>query len=412
MSESENCTHECESCGEDCSSRSFRADLHPLSSVEKVIGIVSVKGGVGKSLVTSLMAVEMQRRGHQTAILDADITGPSIPKAFGLNVMAKGNDQGIIPVTSRGGTDIMSVNLLLQDTSAPVIWRGPAIADVVKQFWSNVIWTGVEYMFVDMPPGTGDVPLTVYQSIPLNGIIIVTSPQELVSMIVEKAVRMAEQMDVPLLGIIENMSYIKCPDCGKEIKIFGESNVEAIAAKHGIKVLAKLPLDPRTASLCDSGDIEKYSGNDLNEAVKMIESIGEEKMKDMRIAVAADESGEIFQHFGHTRFFAVYDIKDGKVSSHSMIDAEGSGHSALGGFLRENNVDLLICGGIGGGAKNVLTEAGIELVSGVSGSIEEAVQNFIEGKLHDDPDAECDHHSHEHEEHEGSCHGCGGHSCH
>ena len=188
--------------------------------------------------------------------------------------------------------------------------------------------------------------------------------------------------------------------------------MEAIAAKHGIKVLAKLPLDPRTASLCDSGDIEKYSGNDLNEAVKMIESIGEEKMKDMRIAVAADESGEIFQHFGHTRFFAVYDIKDGKVSSHSMIDAEGSGHSALGGFLRENNVDLLICGGIGGGAKNVLTEAGIELVSGVSGSIEEAVQNFIEGKLHDDPDAECDHHSHEHEEHEGSCHGCGGHSCH
>lgn len=267
-------------------------------------------------------------------------------------------------------------------------------------------------MFVDMPPGTGDVPLTVYQSLPLDGIIIVTSPQELVSMIVEKAVRMAEQMDVPLLGIIENMSCVKCPDCGKEIKIFGESNVEETAAKHGIKVLAKLPLDPVISSLCDNGDIEKYSGKYLDDAVKMVESLGEQKMQDTRIAVTADENGEIFQHFGHTRFFAIYDIKDGKISSHSMIDAEGSGHSALGGFLRDNGAELLICGGIGGGAKKVLAEAGIELISGVSGNIEEAVKNFIEGKLHDDPEAECDHHAHSHEEHEGSCRGCGGGSCH
>ncbi|MEG1800173.1 MAG: P-loop NTPase, partial [Synergistaceae bacterium] len=345
MSESENCTHECGSCGENCDSRSFRADLNPLSSVDKVIGVVSGKGGVGKSLVTSMLACEMQRRGYQTAILDADITGPSIPKAFGLNVKAKGNENGILPVTTRGGTDVMSVNLLLEDTTAPVIWRGPAIADVVKQFWSNVIWTGTEYMFVDMPPGTGDVPLTVFQSIPLDGIIIVTSPQELVSMIVEKAVKMAEQMDIPILGIVENMSHAVCPDCGKQIKIFGESHVDEAAAKHNIRVLAKVPVDPTIAQLCDAGEIEKYRADWMTPIGDMLEEMTKTK-KDMCIAIAADEDGTIFQHFGHTRYFELYEIKDGKINGHKKIDAEGSGHSALGGFLKENGADLLICGGI------------------------------------------------------------------
>ena len=281
---SENCTHQCNSCSKgNCNERvidkteekpfDFRVDPHPLSSVNKVIGIVSGKGGVGKSLVTSLLAVELQKKNNTTAILDADITGPSIPKAFGLTEPASSNSQGILPVTSQMGTDVMSINLLLEDPSQPVIWRGPAIADVVKQFWSNVIWSNVDYMFVDMPPGTGDVPLTVFQSLPVDGIVIVASPQELVSMIVEKAVRMAEQMNIPILGIVENMSYVECPDCGKKIEIFGKSNIEEVAAKHGLKVLAKLPVDPEIAALCDAGKIEDFNRDWLNEAVEVIEKL-------------------------------------------------------------------------------------------------------------------------------------------
>ena len=276
MSE-ENCSHDCGNCGEDCASREeefdFRVAPHPLSNIGKVVGVVSGKGGVGKSLVTSLLAALMQRRGHQTAILDADITGPSIPKAFGITTTATSSEQGIIPVASRGGTDIMSINLILQDPSTPVIWRGPAIADVVKQFWSEVIWSCEDYMFVDMPPGTGDVPLTVFQSLPVDGIIIVSSPQELVSMIVEKAVRMAEEMDIPILGIVENMSYVKCPDCGKEIKLFGDSKVEEIAKRHGIDVLGRIPVDPELAALCDAGDIEKFNRAWLNAALDKIEKL-------------------------------------------------------------------------------------------------------------------------------------------
>lgn len=266
-------------------------------------------------------------------------------------------------------------------------------------------------MFVDMPPGTGDVPLTVFQSLPLDGIIIVTSPQELVSMIVQKAVNMACQMDIPILGIVENMSHVVCPDCGKKIKIFGESSVDEIAAKHGIRVLAKIPLDPQTASLCDSGNIEKSVAGWMTPAADMLEGM-DNNMKDMRIAVTANESGEIFQHFGHTRYFSIFDIKGGKITDQKTIDAEESGHAALGGFLKENGVDLLICGGIGGGAKNVLAEAGIELVSGVSGKIEAAVEGYLAGRIHDNPEAECDHHEHHHDEGESSCRGCGGHSCH
>ena len=269
------CTHDCSSCGQNCASRTEPQDLHEklneLSSVKKVIAVVSGKGGVGKSLVTSAMAVELNRRGHKTAILDADITGPSIPKAFGITERAKGNDFGIIPETTKTGIDIMSVNLLLENTTDPVVWRGPVIAGTVKQFWSEVIWKDVDYMFVDMPPGTGDVPLTVFQSIPLDGIIVVASPQELVSMIVSKAVKMAELMHIPILGLVENMSYFKCPDCGKEHKIFGDSHIDEIAEEYGTRVLAKIPIDPDLAKSVDTGTVELFVGNYFENAANTIE---------------------------------------------------------------------------------------------------------------------------------------------
>lgn len=269
------CTHDCSTCSQSCSSRTEPQDLHEklndLSSVKKVIAVVSGKGGVGKSLVTSAMAVELNRRGHKTAILDADITGPSIPKAFGVKTRAKGSDLGILPETTKTGIDIMSVNLLLEHDTDPVVWRGPVIAGTVKQFWTDVIWKDVDYMFVDMPPGTGDVPLTVFQSIPLDGIIVVTSPQELVSMIVGKAVKMAELMNVPILGLVENMSYFKCPDCGREHKIFGESHIEDIAREYGTHVLAKVPLDDSLAKSVDTGTVELFVGDWFNGAADIIE---------------------------------------------------------------------------------------------------------------------------------------------
>lgn len=260
---SENCTHNCSTCGESCSSRtaeqtSFLEPLNPASSVKKVICVVSGKGGVGKSLVTAMMAVKMNSKGKHTAILDADITGPSIPKAFGLNnnMVMMTKDNLMIPATSALGIDIMSANLLLDNDTDPVIWRGPVIAGAVKQFWNETLWEDVDYMFVDMPPGTGDVPLTVFQSLPVNGIIIVTSPQELVSMIVAKAVKMAQKMNIPIIGLVENMSYLECPDCGKKISVFGESHIDEIAREYNIPVLAKLPIDPKVAEHVDNGTIE------------------------------------------------------------------------------------------------------------------------------------------------------------
>ena len=268
------CNHDCSSCSENCSERSpesFLKALNPQSSVKKVIAVVSGKGGVGKSLVTSLMASEMQRRGYNCAILDADITGPSIPKSFGIHQHATATDEYIIPVRTHTGMQIMSINLILEDETSPVVWRGPVIAGAVTQFWTDVIWQDVDYMFVDMPPGTGDVPLTVFQSLPVDGIIIVTSPQDLVSMIVTKAVNMADMMNVPVLGIVENMSYFKCPDCGKEHFIFGESKVEKIAAEHGIEHIARLPIDPVIATMVDAGEVESVSGEHIAPIVDYIE---------------------------------------------------------------------------------------------------------------------------------------------
>ena len=273
---SENCTHNCETCGESCPSREGgfpKEQLKEGCSVKKVIGIVSGKGGVGKSMVTSLLSVILNRRGYHTAILDADVTGPSIPKAFGLHGRAQGTEMGILPVKSKLGTDIMSVNLLLGNETDPVVWRGPVIAGAVKQFWTDVLWNDVDYMFVDMPPGTGDVPLTVFQSLPVDGIIIVTSPQELVSMIVAKAVNMAKKMDIPILGVVENMSYLECPDCKKHIHVFGESHVEHAAQENGLKVLAQIPIDPKIAQMVDGGRVEYIEMPWFEKAAEAVEAL-------------------------------------------------------------------------------------------------------------------------------------------
>lgn len=267
------CTHDCSTCGENCSEREdLSAPLNPGSQIKHVVAVMSGKGGVGKSLVTSMLAVTMQRRDLKTAILDADVTGPSIPKCFGIKEKAQGCEDGLFPVSTKSGIEVMSINLLLEDETSPVVWRGPVIAGVIKQFWSDVIWNEVDCMFVDLPPGTGDAPLTVFQSIPLDGIIIVTSPQELVSMIVSKAVEMAQMMNVPVLGLVENYSYVQCPCCGEPFKVFGESHIEEVAAKYGLKVLGKLPLDPQIASLCDRGVIELFEGDWLDAAADVVEA--------------------------------------------------------------------------------------------------------------------------------------------
>lgn len=270
------CTHDCSSCSAKCSSREGgipKEKLNDLSSVKKVIGVVSGKGGVGKSLVTSMMAVSMQRRGFKTAILDADITGPSIPQSFGVHERATGTENELFPATTKTGIDIMSLNLLVEKETDPVVWRGPVIAGVVKQFWTDVIWKDIDFMFVDMPPGTGDVPLTVFQSLPVDGIIIVTSPQDLVSMIVTKAVNMAKMMNIPVLGIVENMSYFECTECGKKHFIFGESNLERIAATNNIPQIARIPIDPDFANQVDRGLIELFEGDWLEKMADSVEKV-------------------------------------------------------------------------------------------------------------------------------------------
>ena len=272
---SEECTHDCSSCGADCPSRNApqHEPPHAKSHIKKVIGVVSGKGGVGKSMTSAMLAVAMRRMGHSAGILDADITGPSIPKLFGVHGPATGNDDGIYPIQSRTGIDIMSINLLLEDEEAPVVWRGPVIAGAVKQFWQDVIWEDIDFLFVDMPPGTGDVPLTVFQTLPVDGIVIVSSPQELVGMIVGKAVQMAEMMKVPVLGIIENMSYAVCPHCGEHIQVFGDSHVEQTAEKYHLPVLAKMPIDPELAKEADAGMIETYAGDFLDNAAKTVAAL-------------------------------------------------------------------------------------------------------------------------------------------
>ena len=270
------CTHDCGSCSQDCSKRDFQVAAHKDSKIKKVIGIISGKGGVGKSLVTTLLASRVNKDGFRTAILDADITGPSIPESFGVGeerAQAVEGQNALNPVVTESGIQLMSMNFLLQNENDPVIWRGPVIAGAVKQFWSDVIWKDVDFMFVDMPPGTGDVPLTVFQSLPVDGIIVVSSPQQLVRVIVEKAVNMANMMKIPILGIVENMSYVKCPDCGKEITVFGKSNIDQIAQSFNIPVLARIPMQEETSRAVDAGDVDSLDVPELEQAAQVVEKL-------------------------------------------------------------------------------------------------------------------------------------------
>ena len=270
---SENCTHDCSTCSANCSSREGgipKEAPNALSHIKKVIGVVSGKGGVGKSLVSALLADGMKKRGKNAAVMDADITGPSIPRIFGIRGRAEGCEDGLFPAQSKGGVKIMSIDLLLEDPKDPVVWRGPVIAGVVKQFWTEVIWENEDVMFIDMPPGTGDVALTIFQSLPLEGIVVVTSPQELVGMIVEKAVKMANMMNIPVIGLVENMSYLRCPDCGKILRPFGESHIKKLALQYGIPHTAELPIDPELAQAVDGGRIEDLKTNYLEDFAKAI----------------------------------------------------------------------------------------------------------------------------------------------
>lgn len=383
---SDACSKTCSGCGENCDERKeekmdFSAKLNEMSSVRKVIAIVSGKGGVGKSSVTSMMAVSMQRLGYNTAVLDADITGPSIPKAFGIKEKATGSELGIFPQKSKTGIEIMSINLMLENETDPVLWRGPILGGTVKQFWTDVIWSDIDFMFIDMPPGTGDVPLTVFQSIPVDGIIIVTSPQELVSMIVTKAVKMAEMMNVPVLGLVENMSYFLCPDNGKEYKVFGESHIEEIAKTYNLEVLAKLPIDPRISAACDRGMIELFEGDWFEKIAKRLEM--EEKkmeMRNMKVAVAA-LGADVTEHFGHCERFLVFDIAGGKIVKEESVPNPGHKPGFLPNFLADRGVNVIISGGMGGGAVDIFNERNVEVIVGAAGTAKAAVESYLMGEL-------------------------------
>ncbi len=423
------CSGNCSGCGSDCSSRKpdksqFLEPMNEYSHVKRVIGVVSGKGGVGKSFVTSYLSVLMNRKGYKTAILDADVTGPSIPKAFGVHEKAQANELGIIPAETKNGTELMSVNLLLESEDTPVIWRGPVIAGTVKQFWSQVLWGDVDYMFVDMPPGTGDVPLTVFQSIPLDGIIIVTSPQELVSMIVSKAVNMANAMDVPVIGLVENYSYVECGKCGEKISVFGKSHIDEIAGKYDLPVLAKLPLCSEIAEAVDAGNIEGLYGDWMEAAAAMIENllpIEADSFADgnLKIAVATDENQNVYGHFGSATLFTIYSFEEGRLVEKKAFTNEGIGHSATVEALVKEDVSVVICGGIGGPAMEGLLQKGIIVIPGVQGDIDVAVSSFLDGSLSPDNVPTCDHHDHEggdcncggHGDDHGGCH-CGGGCCH
>ncbi|MBP3608845.1 MAG: P-loop NTPase [Lachnospiraceae bacterium] len=424
------CSGNCSGCGSDCSSRkpdksSFLEPMNEYSNVKRVIGVVSGKGGVGKSFVTSYLSVLMNRKGFKTAILDADITGPSIPKAFGMKEMVQANEMGIIPAVTKNGIEMVSVNLLLDAEDTPVIWRGPVIAGTVKQFWSQVLWGDVDYMFVDMPPGTGDVPLTVFQSLPLDGIIIVTSPQELVSMIVSKAVNMAKMMDIPVLGLVENYSYIQCGNCGEKISVFGKSHIDEISEKFGIPVLAKLPLDSKIAEAIDAGLVEDLQGDWMDAAANVLESItaadkaaaDKAASKNVKIAVTTDENKNVYGHFGSATLFTVYTLEEGRLVEKKELANAGNGHTSTVEALVKENVNVVICGGIGGPAMDGLLKKGILVIPGVQGDIDVAVAGYLDGSLNANNVPTCNHHDHEDgectcgEHEEGGCH-CGGGCCH
>lgn len=393
------CSSNCSSCSSNCSSRKpskedFLVPMNSYSRIKKVIGVVSGKGGVGKSLVTSYMSVLMNRKGYKTAILDADVTGPSIPKTFGIHKKAEANELGILPAISKNGIEIMSVNLLLEDEETPVVWRGPVIAGTVKQFWSEVVWGDVDYMFVDMPPGTGDVPLTVFQSLPLDGIIIVASPQELVSMIVAKAVNMANSMEVPILGFIENYSYIECGNCKEHISVFGKSHIDEISKKYNIPVLAKLPIQPQIAEAVDAGLIEDLKGEWLDQAADFVCSTlvieNNDMKKNIKIAVTTDEANKVYSHFGKCKTFTVYEVEGNDLKDKKVYENTGSGHEQTAAFIKEIGVNVLICGGIGGPAMDLLMDSGILVIPGMQGDMDIAVAAYLDGAISTNMGSTCE----------------------
>lgn len=398
----ESCSHDCSSCASNCGSKKpdkseFLEPMNEYSDVKRVIGVVSGKGGVGKSFVTSFLSVLMNRKGYRTAILDADVTGPSIPKAFGIHKKAQANEMGILPEQTANGIEIMSVNLLLEEEEAPVIWRGPVIAGTVKQFWSQVLWGDVDYMFVDMPPGTGDVPLTVFQSLPLDGIIIVTSPQELVSMIVSKAVNMAKAMDIPVLGLVENYSYVECGKCKEHIEVFGKSHIDEISVKFKLPVLAKLPLDSKIAEAVDAGKTESLYGEWMDDAANHLENTFPIKSKSRKngatkIAVATDENKNVYGHFGSATLFTVYSMKDGVLVEKSELKNDGTGHDETVKKLLAEDISVVICGGIGAPAMQSLMSEGVLVVPGMQGDIDVAVSSFLDGSISADTTPTCTSH--------------------
>lgn len=386
------CGDSCSSCQATCSSRKtekedFREPLNPYSKVKKVIGIVSGKGGVGKSFVTSYLSVLLNREGYHTAILDADITGPSIPKAFGIHQKTQGNELGIFPAISKSGIRVMSVNLLLETEDTPVIWRGPVIAGTVKQFWSEVLWDDVDYMFVDMPPGTGDVPLTVFQSLPVDGVIIVTSPQELVSMIVSKAVHMAEAMNIPVLGLVENYSYLECGNCGEKISVFGKSHVEETAEKFHLPILGRIPINPSIAEAVDGERIEELQGPWLTDAVNALEKLLEKEQRQeaggnyLRIAVPTEGNNNVFGHFGKAAEFTLYEIKDNQLAGKTVLSAKGEGHAQSVELMKKERIGVVLCGGIGMEAMEGLMENHILVIPGASGDADVAVAAYLDGSF-------------------------------
>ena len=362
-------------------------DLKNEGSVKRVIGVVSGKGGVGKSFVTSRLASIFSKKGYSSAVLDADITGPSIPRCFGLKEKAEADEGGIQPVVSKGGVQVMSVNLLLDDESAPVVWRGPIIAGTVKQFWSEVDWKDVEYMFVYMPPGTGDVPLTVFQSLPVDGIIIVTSPQELVSMIVEKAVNMANAMEIPVLGIVENYSYIKCPDCGKLIYPFGEGKTDDVGLKYGIPVLSRLPMDSRIAEAMDKGLVEELDMDVLGETADTIEFLlrnvdhsidNDDYGEDHKLAIALDVNEKMVGKLASTEKIMIAATKGRKILDRSMLEVKSVSEAVS--LLKSAGVDMVISNGIDKTLRNSLTKNGIAVIPVLKSSVEDVLANFLDGK--------------------------------
>ncbi len=384
------------------SKEDFRVPLNSYSTVKKVIGIISGKGGVGKSFITSYLSVLMNRKGYHIGILDADITGPSIPKAFGIHSKASGNELGILPAVSKEGIKIMSVNLLLETEDTPVIWRGPIIAGTVKQFWSEVLWEDVDYMFVDMPPGTGDVPLTVFQSLPVDGLIIVTSPQELVSMIVSKAVNMANAMNIPILGVIENYSYVKCGNCGEKISVFGISHIDEIAEKFKLPVLGKVPIDPAIAAAVDEEKVEDLKGDWINPAVETIETVHMVKNREthtaaevitaagkktatVKIAVAVDDNNNVSGHFDKSEKINIYEICGDELIGKTGVSTKENGRFELASRLAEQKVNVLICGEIGMDAIEDLKDTGILIIPDTKGDAEVVTAAYLDTSLGNAP---------------------------